>query len=243
MEQLLRLSVVIVVVAVAARRYVQWRSRQQARETLVAFAIANGWTYLPSDSSLVSRWFLPPFGRGEQRTARHVLRGRRAGRSFVAFEYRYVEITTDSKGRQRRRTSTHSVVAVSLPGWLPTVTVEPETLTSRAMRVTGLGDDVELESEAFNRAYTVSGDARAASDLLTPRAMHSILAGPRFAWRCEGSELVSWDSSPFGPTDLLVRLATLEAVIAAAPSFLWSGGGSGPRGLPEGPPAMEGWAS
>jgi hypothetical protein len=242
-NHVLTISTMCVVVVAGAIRYLQWRARQRAREALVAFAVANGWTYSPSDYALVNRWFLPPFGKGDERSATHIIRGRRGGREFVAFEYRYVEISTDSKGRRRRRTYTYSIVAVALPGWLPSVTVVPETIADRALRAAGIGDDVELESEDFNRAYVVTGDARTASDLLTPRAMERLMALPRFAFRAEGSDLVGWQTGALGPADLLARLAALEAVVAAAPSFLWSD--SRPRGpwTSNGPESVGGSAS
>lgn len=243
MEHLLSLSAVAVVAVAAVVRFVQWRARQRAREALVAFAIANGWTYSPSDSTLVNRWFLTPFGKGDERTATHVIRGRRSDRDFVAFEYRYVEISTDSKGRRRRRTFTYAIVAVAMPGWLPTITVVPETMADRALRAAGIGSDVELESEDFNRAYVVTGDARTASDLLTPRAMERLMALPRFAFRAEGSDLVGWQTGVMGPTDLLARMAALEAVIDAAPTFLWSDQRRRAPGASNGPGTVGGFVS
>jgi hypothetical protein len=239
-DRLLTLSTVLIVTIAGVVRYTQWRARQRAREALVAFAVANGWTYSPSDYSLVNRWFLPPFGKGEERTATHVIRGRRDDRDFVAFEYRFVEIRTDSKGRRRRRTSTFSIVAAALPGWLPIVTVVPETMADRALRAAGIGLDVELESEDFNRAYVITGDARTASDLLTPRAMERLMALPRFAFRAEGSDLVGWQSGPMGPTDLLARLAALDAVIDSAPGFLWADHRRRSMGSSDGPESVGG---
>lgn len=243
MDHLLTFATIAIVIIAAVIRYTQWRARQRAREALVAFAVANGWTYSPADYSLVNRWFLPPFGKGDERSATHIIRGRRSDRDFVAFEYRYVEITTDSKGRRRRRTSTFSIVAVALPGWLPTVSVIPETIADRALRAAGIGDDVELESEDFNRAYVVTGDARTASDLLTPRAMERLMALPRFAFRAEASDLVGWQTGAMGPADLLARLTALEAVIAAAPSFLWADGRSGGPRTSNGPETVGGSSS
>lgn len=240
MDRLLTLSTIVLVTTAGVLRYSQWRARQRAREALVAFAVAHGWTYTPIDASLVNRWFLTPFGQGEERSATHVIRGHRNGHAFVTFEYRFVEITTDSKGRRRRRASTFSIVALALPGWLPTVTVVPETLANRALRAAGISDDVELESEDFNRSYVISGDARTASDLLTPRAMERLMSLPRFAFRAEGADLVGWQSGALGPADLLARLTALEAVVAAAPAFLWAGRTRGVGGTSAEPESMGG---
>jgi hypothetical protein len=227
----------VLLVAVIGLRLVRWYQRVRAREALVAFALANGWGYRAHDPSLVTRWFLPPFGKGEQREARHVLHGMHSGRPFVAFEYTYVEVTRDSRGRPRRRRRHAAVVAVTMPGWLSTVTVVPETMVDRMLGP--LRTDVEFESEDFNRAFAVSGDARTASDLLPPRTMETLVRSSRFAWRAEGDHLVSWQAEPLSPACLLERLSVLDRVLDGAPSFLWVDRGT-PGGLPPGPPPVPG---
>jgi hypothetical protein len=222
-------------IAAITVRAARWYRRAQARETLVAFAVSNGWDYRGHDPELVSRWFLPPFGRGERREARHVIHGLRGGRSFVAFEYTYVDVSRDSRGRRRERRHHAAIVALAMPGWLPTVTVVPETVVDRALRP--LRRDIELESEDFNRAFTVTGDARSASDLLTPRTMERLARGPRFAWRSEGDHLVSWQSEPLTPSTLLHRLNVLDGVLTAAPTFLWASAGRGLTRSPGDDPA------
>jgi hypothetical protein len=196
-----------------------WYAGQRAREALVAFAVSNGWDYRPVDPALVNRWFLPPFGRGEQRQVHHVISGRRGSREFVAFEYRYVDVTRDSKGREQRRRRRFFVVSMRLPGWLPTVSASPESWRDRAVRP--VSDDIELESEDFNRHYVVRGSARTASDLLTPRAMDALVKVEPFHWRVEGTDVLSWQQGPFSPSQLLERLSTLGTLLDAAPSFLW----------------------
>jgi hypothetical protein len=198
---------------------IRWQRRQDARDTLITFAVANGWSYRPTDSTLLTRWFLPPFGRGERQQVRHVLQGQHRGREFVAFEYHYVQVSQDSKGRTRTRKFSYSILVVPMPGYLPTVTVTPESWIDRAMR--SVSSDVELESEDFNRAYVVNGPARTASDLLSPRAMETLVAAPPFAWRTEGADLVSWDDGVLGPVELLERLHVLATLLDTSPTFLW----------------------
>lgn len=203
----------------------RWHRTQKARDALVTFAVAKGWDYRPSDSSLLQRWFLEPFGRGEQHRAIHVLHGWHSEREFVAFEYRFKVVTTSSKGAERVRNFTYSVIAMSMPGHLSTIRVTPESWLDRAMRA--VSNDVELESEDFNRAYVVNGPARLASDLISPRAMATLLAVAPFAWRTEGSDLVAWQEGVLTPTALLQRLHALDTVLDTAPSFLWPARKSG----------------
>jgi hypothetical protein len=220
----------------------KWHRDQRARDALMSFAIAKGWGYQPTDPSLLHRWFLEPFGRGEQQRVLHVIQGHHAGREFVAFEYHFKVVTTTSKGHRRTRKYVYSILVVAMPGHLPTISVTPESVVDRAMRA--VNNDVELESEAFNRAYVVSGPARAASDLLSPRAMATLASVTPFAWRTEGQDLVAWQAGVLSPTALLERLHALCTVLDTAPSFLWrtedgppaSGVDRRDTGLPDGMP-------
>jgi hypothetical protein len=214
-----------VVLALAAAGWAlrAWHAQQRARDTLIAFALSSRWDYRPTDPALVDRWILPPFGQGQDRQVRHVISGRRGAHSFVAFEYEYVDVTRDSKGRERRRRRHCAVVALQMPGWLPSVTAIPESWHHRVTRA--IGEDVELESEEFNRRYVIRGSARTASDLLTPRAMAALCQVPPFDWRVEGTDLLSWQRVLFTPSGLLARLSILESLLDTAPAFLWESKG------------------
>jgi len=217
-------------------------------EGLAAFAASKGWQYRPEDDGLANRWRGDPFDRGEDRRVRHVLSGTDRGRPVVAFDYSYVTESTDSKGHTTRTTHRYAVAVVGLPTFLPTLQVVPEGLLRRAAGALGFGEDIELESEDFNRRFTVTArDPKFASDVLTPRTMEALLRSPARAWRIEGSEVICWDDGTCTPVDVLARLALLRGVVDGIPGFVWHDNGVAPdNGLPTdtGPvPPTEGGAS
>jgi hypothetical protein len=173
---------------------------------------------------VVDRWPGPPFGRGDHPRARNVLTGKESGRPFVAFDYSFQTHSSDDKGH--RTTSTHHwwVCVVPMPGWLGPVQVEPESALDRVAGAVGLVDDVELESEEFNRRFRVTARSRKlASDILTPRTMEYLIAADPEAWRTCGSDLVGYGQGH------------LDQVQAGIPSFVWKDAGGPPSGYSPGP--------
>jgi hypothetical protein len=222
---LLFLVGVVVVGTVAVLAYVADSKR---RERLFAAATARGWTYAPEMRELVDRWTGTPFGRGDSRRARDVLSGVWQGREFVAFTYSF---ETSSGSGTDRSTTTHryGVAVLSLPAFLPTLEVCPESFVHRALDAVGISDDLEMESEDFNRAFRVSSrDPKFASDVLSARVMERLLAGPRTPWRIEGTTVLSWDDGALEIADVEARLPQLAAVIEAVPTFVWKDHGYDP---------------
>jgi hypothetical protein len=232
-----------VLAAVALVAYLVWNYLQESkrRQELQQFCASKGWQYAAEDDSFTMRWHGTPFAEGDRRRARNVLQGADRGVPFVAFDYQYDTETTDSKGNRQRQTHHFDVVALALPTVLPTLQVTPEGFLQRAAAAVGLGSDIDLESEDFNRRFTVHArQPKFASDVLTPRTMQALLADPPTAWRIEGSDLVSWRSGTMKPVDVLARLATLHHVVDGIPSFVWHDNGYDPAPPPVPAPPAEG---
>jgi hypothetical protein len=105
---------------------------------------------------------------------------------------------------------------------LPGLELSPESLITRLGNAIGF-DDVELESEDFNRRYRVHAqDPKFAYDVLNPRTMQALLARPALHMRLQGADAVSWSSGRLDPAELLAHLSTLQLVVAGIPSFVWS---------------------
>lgn len=97
---------------VSIRRGLRAQRAAAARaEALPSYARHREWDYAARDER-VARWFTgPPFDRGSGRTATHVLRGREAGREFLAYDHGYR--TRSGRGSYTRSRQHHlSVVAV-----------------------------------------------------------------------------------------------------------------------------------
>jgi hypothetical protein len=220
---------VVFLVVAGVFGYLSWQAQQKRMKEIQLLCLNRGWTYAASEPDLTVRWQLTPFGQGESRQARNVMGGDWQGRPFSAFDYSYVTESTDSHGKTTRTTHRFGVVRVGLPAYLPNLQVTDEGILHRFAAAVGLGQDIELESEDFNRAFRVSSqDPKFASDVLTPRTMEMLLAGPHLAWRIEGTDILSWDSGQLSSVQVLERLDHLSKVIAGVPSFVWHDHGYDP---------------
>ena len=216
------LLVVLGVLVVGAIAWFAYQAEQKRRQLLQSFALSKGWTYTARDDDWTYRFVGDPFGKGDDRRATNVLVGRQGDRDVVAFDYQYETSTTDSKGHRRTTTHRYSVCALRLPTALPGLELGPESVLTRLAGAVGF-DDVELESEDFNRHYRVSArNAKFAYDVLHPRTMEALLARPARCMRIVGVDAVSWWSGRLQPTDLLERLDTLACLVDGIPSFVWS---------------------
>ena len=209
--------------------YYAWRKNQERMAALASLAGAKGWRFEPHDLyGLSERWSGAPFGKGHSRRASNVLTGTIDGRAFVGFDYRYTE--THHNGKSRSDTTYHFHVCVlRLPTYLPELCLTPENVLTRIGGALG-ADDIELESEDFNRQFRVTcGDRKFASDVLTPRSMQALLRSEAWTWRIEGQDLLCYDSGRANPAEILVRTAQMATFIEGIPAFVWKDRGYDPN--------------
>ena len=226
--------------AVVAVAVYGWYRNQQRIEALAQFCLAKGWQFSARDDSLGFRWTGPPFDVGSDREARDVVSGtvgaEGAAMRFLAFDYSYVTESSNGKGGRSRTTHRYAVCAVGLPTFLPSLQITPETMLTRVGHAVGL-EDIELESEGFNRRFWVSASsAKFASDVLPPRTMELLLARPPLHFRITGTDVLCWEEGTTNPTNLLARTSTLAGFVAGIPSFVWHDHGTEPPATPPVPP-------
>lgn len=218
------------IVAAIVLRYV---AEQRRREQLVQFCAQRGWEYAASVPDLAYRWAAQPFGQGDRRRVANVVRGSEAGRPFTAFDYSYETHTTDSKGNRSTTTHRFIVVAAQLPARLGMVEVMPDNAFLRLGATLGIGQDIHLESDDFNRRFRVrASDAKLASDVLHPRTMEFLLAASSQSWRIEGTDLLGWEKGTIDPVTLLRVLGVLNGVADGVPAFVWKDHGYDPLAGP-----------
>lgn len=133
----------------------------------------------------------PQFRRGSNRKAYNTLAGNAefAGHrcEVWAGDFRYQ--TTSGTGKNRR-TTTHrfSYALVSLPFESRKTTIRPENFLDRIGEFVGI-DDIDFESDAFSRAFHVTGDdKRFAYDLCDPQMMEFLLDTRPPAFTLTGSD-------------------------------------------------------
>ncbi len=214
--------IALAVVVVGAFVYFGWLSAKKRRELFQQFAASNSWTWTPRDDSFSARFPGSPFGDGDSRKAQNVLQGEHRGRPMVAFDYSYQTHSTDGEGRRQTTTHRYAVCAFSLPAWLTKVELVPEGLLGRVGTALGM-QDIEFESEDFNRRFRVRADnPKLAYDVLPPRTMEALLTRPALHLRLLGADALCWESGSHSPADLLARLDTLAVLLDGIPDFVWS---------------------
>jgi hypothetical protein len=199
-----------------------YKREQQRVASLAALAASKGWQFSAVDPfGLVERWDGDPFGNGYDRAASNVVSGELDGRPVIAFDYEYKEDSTDSKGNRSTTTYRYAVCALAMPCPLPSLAVTPEGLFSRLGNMLGM-EDIELESEDFNRTFRVRCDDRKlAMDVLPPRTMQLLLSAGKMHFRFAGRDILSWEDGRLLPVDVLNRTAVLAGVVAGVPEFVW----------------------
>lgn len=221
MSELLVFPAFVGLVALVA--YLTHLANRKRRERLRDFATSIGWTYSEGAGHLVGRWRGQPFNIGSSRRASHLLSGTFRGRSAAAFEYQY---TTGS--RKNRSTTTLTVTMLALPAYLPDLEITNEGLGARIAKALG-GQDIQFESEEFNRRWRVEGAVlRTAHDIVHPRFMELMVAGPPDPMRFEGTDVWTWHGGPLRVEAIHGRLERLSAAVDLIPRHVWQDHGYDP---------------
>jgi hypothetical protein len=221
----LALLIVAFVIVVGAIAYFSWLSAKKRREALAALAAQRGWQYVERDDRWCQAFDGAPFGLGHNRKATNVLSGEYDSRRFVAFDYVYytTETSTDSQGHTTTREESHdfAVFGLDMGADFPALEVSPEGMVGRFIgRLTNR--DIELESEDFNRAFTVTcPDRKFASDVLHPRMMEYLLQHRDQAFRFDHAWVLNVDNGNAKIEEIEPRLAMVDGIVDQIPEFVW----------------------
>ncbi len=200
-------------------------SAKRRREAFTGLAAARGWTYVERDDRWAERFQGSPFDSGFDRRATNILTGQYDGRPCVAFDYRYSthSTSTDANGNTHTTTDHHpySVVALDLGVPLPRLEVTPEGFFSRMVgRLTNR--DIELESEDFNRAFTVTcPDRKFAFDVLHARTMEYLLTQRDLGWRLQDGSILAIRPGTHDLPEIDARLTAIDHIVDGIPDFVW----------------------
>ena len=226
------LIVVLVLALFGVFAFLSYLAAKKRREAFQAYAATKGWTWTERDDQWIEAFDGAPFGLGHDRRAENVLTGAFESRTFAAFDYSYrtTETSTDSDGHTTTHEETHnfSVAAVDVGVVCPNLHVSPEGFFGRAIgKLTN--HDIQLESEEFNRAFTVHcEDRKFASDVLHPRLMEALLTFRDIEWRFDRSWIVTVSSGGHNPAEVDRALTSISSVVDAIPDFVWEDHGGKP---------------
>ena len=137
-------------------------------------------------------------------------------------DYWYYDESTDTKGRRRRSCYRYSCATTSIDAYVPGITVGHENVLTRLGGALGF-DDIEFESEEFNRAFRVKSDHRKfAYDMVDARMMAFLLdASSGCAFEVVGSDLLC-ATGRLPPAELPGLLRVLQDFHAHVPNVVWS---------------------
>ena len=193
---------------------------KRRREEMATYAAAHGWRFEAVQPLLVDRFTGPPFGLGSARRAYNVLYGSHEGRDLVSFDYEYETRSTNGK---ETTTTTHrfSVLGLSMGLSMPPLSVDPENFLDRFVgRIAG--NDIDLESEEFNRAFTVScPDRKFASDVLHPQMMEFLLEHRQLGWRLEQDSMLVIAQGQRTPAQIDATIEVMDGITDRVPEFVW----------------------
>ena len=224
MEAALPILLVVGVVVVALVAYLSWEAEKARTAELQAYAARRGWTYTPRDDSWHETFTGSPFTSGHGRRSTKVLHGPHDGREAAVFDFVFhtTETSTNAQGHTTHREVPHrfNVVALSLGAATPGLSVSPEGVFGRLVgRI--FNTDIELESDDFNRAFTVNADDRRfAFDVLHPRMMELLLRHRDTAWRIDRGWLLTVEDGTYELPVVEQRLAYADAILDLLPDFL-----------------------
>jgi hypothetical protein len=200
------IGMLIVFVGLGLASIATWRRTADRARKLERLAAANGFAFSHDDLSGLTALPFQLFEEGDGRHAHNVLTGTAPdGAPARVFDFTYYVETKEREGgwlrpedglrleaRSSRRYYRFSCCVTELPVAWPHLIIEPERLGRRLLNKLGL-PDVEVESEAFNRHYAVTGDDRRFAELLLdPRLIDLVIGTDRkFRFEIRGRWLLS----------------------------------------------------
>ncbi|MDQ3052622.1 MAG: DUF3137 domain-containing protein [Actinomycetota bacterium] len=210
---------IIILAIIGAAVYGRFAAKTR-RGAIRSVAATMGFSYVAEDPAVLDQFAAlgAPFDLGFDRRATNVLVGNWDGRPAIAWDYSY---KTRSSGKNNS-TVPHDlgIVCILTELVMPHLMVAPEWFLSRAIGKLA-NTDVLLESEDFNRAFTViSANARFASDVLHPRMMQFLLAHPEEGFTLRGEQALHMMPGHFKPDQLEPALTYLDEILDRIPQHL-----------------------
>jgi hypothetical protein len=104
---------------------------------------------------------------------------------------------------------------------MPALSVEPEGVFGRIIgRLTDT--DIEMESEDFNRAFTVRCPNRKfAFDVLHPQMIEMLMQWPELGWRFERDSMLVVRNGKHSIEEVDAKIQVMDAILDRIPEFVW----------------------
>jgi hypothetical protein len=219
-----------VVALVAGIFYLRYYLKRKRRQDLARISGAFGLAFSAADPFGLLALPFALFDRGDGRGCENVLAGTWHGMDVKELDYWYYEENSDSgSNRFSRNYYRFNCVVTEIPAACPHLTIAHETVFTRLGGYLGL-QDIELESEQFNREYRVAcDDPKFASDILDARMMQWMIEAK--GWSLEVSDrYVLCYCKRLRPPEVPALIHTLQGFRERIPRVVWDLYPSSPPG-------------
>jgi len=170
------------------------QSRREHHGAAIQFAAAHGLQHEHNRHKLAHQWAFYPFGVGNFRRARNVVRGALHGRSITAFEYSYflMSDSVEQNGYQRDAANLFLVCVVDLDHSVPPLAaVRTEWLDWHGDELPGPA--IGIAHEKWSNVFTLVGDEDFGRAVVTSEnAARCAEADVHAEWRFVDDELLLW---------------------------------------------------
>ena len=199
-----------------------FKQRKQRRADLALWAAQRGFEYSQEDPHGLDHLDFHLFTLGDGRGCENVLTGTWEDMPVRIADYWYYEDDNNSQGHSSRTYQLFSIMVTTVDAALPHVRIGHENAFSRLFDKLGF-DDVQFESEQFNRRFRVhADDRRFAYQLLDARMIEWLLAtaGPH-CYEVNG-QWVLVHSKRLPPAKLTTLLHAGKGFIGKVPRLVWA---------------------
>jgi hypothetical protein len=178
----------------------------------------HGFVYFPTDPfDITNRQEFSLFQQGHSKKVCNCIQGAYEGLPVLMFDYEY-------KTGSGKNQTTHSLSALlaELVIFSPHLVIRPEGVLDRLAAFFGF-DDIQFESDEFNRAFNVSSnDKKFAYDICHPEMMEFLLQNQSMTWELLGNDLVLYSPTvgTFGPEDIEISLKLSVDFTKLIPGYL-----------------------
>ena len=168
--------VLFALIAVGALVYALVRAAKR-RDAALALAGKLGLQFAKGDPLHLLDLDHRLFRKGDRRRIDTTVHGEIRGRQIALCDYVYTEVTRDAQGNTTQNDYRMSLCALRLAQPLPWIEITPESLGRRFLNVMGVGNDVQFESDEFNREFkVVSSERDYAFTLIDPGMIEWLLS-------------------------------------------------------------------
>ena len=219
----------VAVALIGAGLYLRYYFKRKRRRELARIGRAFGLAFSAEDPFGLLGLPFALFDRGDGRGCENVLAGTWHGTDVKALDYWYYEENSDSGGRVSRNYHRFSCAIAEIPATCPHLTIAHENVFTRLGGYLGF-QDIELESEEFNRKYRVACETpKFASDILDPRMMEWLIEEKAWSLEVSGRHVLCY-CKRLRPREVPALIHALEGFRQRIPRVVWELYPSSPSG-------------